>query len=171
MRMTTSKSSRPYMPGYGIQGADEGPGLLPWDWAEERLIASRNYWVSSLLPDGRPHMMPVWGVWHTGSFWFSSSKRSRKTRNLVADPRCTVAIEDALNPVIITGMAALITERESLVTFLAVLNGKYGTDYAIDFLDPLVNATLRVEPHWAFGLREDDFTGSPTRWVFDDRDS
>jgi hypothetical protein len=44
------------MPGYGVRRADQGTGLLPW--AEQRLIASRNYWVVSAWPDGRPHAMP-----------------------------------------------------------------------------------------------------------------
>jgi hypothetical protein len=35
------RASRPYMPGYGIQGPDEGSGLLPWSWAEQRLTESR----------------------------------------------------------------------------------------------------------------------------------
>ena len=46
------------MPGYGIVGPDEGRGLLPWSWAEERLIASHDYWVATVWPDGRPHVMP-----------------------------------------------------------------------------------------------------------------
>jgi hypothetical protein len=29
------------------------------------------------------------------------------------------------------------------------------------------NATIRIRPRWAFGIAHDDFTGSPTRWVFD----
>src|SRR5690606_27626478 len=29
-------AERPYMPGYGIVGPDEGSGLLPWSWAVER---------------------------------------------------------------------------------------------------------------------------------------
>src|ERR687885_452744 len=80
-------ASRPYMPGYGIVGPTEGSGLLPWSWAEQRLVASRNYWLASGRPDGRPHVMPVWGVWHQRSLWFSSSRGSRKARNLAADPR------------------------------------------------------------------------------------
>ena len=86
------------MPDYGIQGPDEGSGLLPWSWAEERLTTSRNYWVTSLWPDGRPHSMPVWGIWDGEALWFSSGRRSRKARNLAADPRCVVTTEDANEP-------------------------------------------------------------------------
>lgn len=153
------------MPGYGLLGPDEGTGLLPWQWAEERLTSSRNYWVVSLWPDGRPHAMPVWGLWHEGAFWFSSSKGSRKARNLAADPRCVVTTEDAADPVVIEGSAELVSEPDALATMLALENAKYDTNYTIDLLDPDVNAVYRVRPRWAFGLRHDDFTGSPTRWI------
>ena len=153
------------MPGYGLLGPDEGTGLLPWQWAEERLTSSRNYWVVSHWPDGRPHAMPVWGLWHEGAFWFSSSKGSRKARNLAADPRCVVTTEDAADPVIIEGSAELVTEPEALATMLALENAKYDTNYSIDLLDPDVNSVYRVRPRWAFSLRHDDFTGSPTRWT------
>ncbi len=153
------------MPGYGLLGRDEGTGLLPWQWAEERLVSSRNYWVVSLWPDGRPHAMPVWGLWHERAFWFSSSKGSRKARNLAADPRCVVTTEDAADPVIMEGSAELVTEPVALATMLALENAKYDTNYTIDLLDPDVNSVYRVRPRWAFGLRHDDFTGSPTRWT------
>ena len=163
--MMEARASRPYMPGYGLLGPDEGTGLLPWPWAEQRLTSSRNYWVVSVWPDGRPHAMPVWGLWHEGAFWFSSSKGSRKARNLAAEPRCVVTTEDASDPVVIEGFAELVTDPDSLATMLALENAKYDTNYTIELLDPDVNAVYRVRPRWAFGLRQDDFTGSPTRWV------
>ena len=154
------------MPGYGVVGPEAGGGLLSWRWAEDRLAASRNYWLATVWPDGRPHAMPVWGLWHERCFWFSSSVGSRKARNLRHDPRCVVATEDARDPVVMEGRAELVTELGELETVLELENGKYGTSYGIEMLDPAVNATFRVRPVWAFGLRQDDFTGSPTRWTF-----
>ena len=165
--MDTPRASRPYMPGYGTLGPDQGSGLLPWSWAEQRLLASRNYWVASRWPEGRPHAMPVWGVWHDGAFWFSSSRGSRKVRNLAADPRCVVTTENAVEPVVIDGIAEVVTDPGSLARMLVLENAKYHTNYGIELLDPAVNATIQVRPRWAFGLAEGDFTGSPTRWVFE----
>jgi PPOX class probable F420-dependent enzyme len=158
------------MPGYGLLGPTEGTGLLPWRWAHARLAGSRNYWVVTLWPDGRPHAMPVWGVWDENLLWFSSSRSSRKARNVAADPRCVVTTEDALNPVVVEGAAEVTRDGEQIARFLALVNAKYATDYAIDFLDPAVNATVRVRPSWAFGLADGDFTGSPTRWTFEEAD-
>jgi hypothetical protein len=164
--MDPPRASRPYMPGYGIVGPAEGSGLLPWSWAEQRLVASRNYWVATSWPDGRPHAMPVWGLWDNGAFWFSSSRRSRKARNLAIDPRCVVTTENAAEPVVVEWLAEVVSAPETLTRMLALENAKYQTDYSIELLDPAVNATIRVRPRWAFGLAEGDFTGSPTRWIF-----
>lgn len=164
--MIEPQPSRPYMPGYGIAGADEGTGLLPWSWAEERLVSSPNYWVTTVRPDGRPHVMPVWGVWHDDSLWFSSGGRSRKIRSLRANPRCAAATQDPEEPVVVEGVAEIVTEHAGLADFIARTNAKYDTDYGVDFLDPAVNATVRVRARWAFALTEEDFAGSPTRWTF-----
>lgn len=48
-----------------------------------------------------------------------------------------------------------------------VLNASYGTDIALDCLDPARNATVRVTPHRAFALDEAELTSTPTRWTFD----
>jgi len=156
------------MPGYGIVGRDEGSGLLPWSWAAERLSAARNYWVASVWPDGRPHVMPVWGMWDDAVLWFSSSAKSRKTRNLVCDPRCVVTTEDAGDPVVIEGTARVFTQPTVLQRVIDLMNAKYSTDYGLGFLDPELNATIGVRPARVFGLRGADFTGSPTRWVFEE---
>lgn len=165
-RVDQPDASRPHMPGYGTLGPTEGTGLLAWSWAEERLAASHDYWVATVRPDGRPHVMPVWGVWLDGAVWFSSGGRSRKARNLAADPRCTVTTDRAQEPVVLEGTAERVADLGRIGAFLDATNAKYSTDYGLDFLDPAVNATFRLSPAWAFGLVEADFAGSPTRWVF-----
>lgn len=164
--MNTPRSARPYMPGYGTLGPDQGGGLLPWSWAEQQLSASRNFWLATRWPDGRPHVMPVWAIWHESTLLFSSSKGSRKARDLALDPRCVLTTEDANNPVVVEGVAELLTERADLEEFLSVMNAKYSTNYDFEMVDPAVNCCFRMRPTWAFGLRADNFTGSPTRWSF-----
>src|ERR1700674_5664184 len=78
--------SRPYMPGYGLLDADQGTGLLPWSWAVERLTRSHDYWVATVRPGGRPHVMPVWGVWIDDALWFSSSRARARPATLPPTP-------------------------------------------------------------------------------------
>ncbi len=136
--------------------------MLPWAWAEQRLTAARNYWVTSLWPDGRPHSMPVWGAWDGDVLWFSSSPRSRKARNLGADPRC-VTTDDAETPVVLEGSAEIVHEHDAIARVAGLLDAKYG-GITVEFLTE--NATIRVRPHWAFAIDHDDPTGSATRWAF-----
>ena len=113
------------MPGYGIAAADQGNGLLPWSWAAERLTRAQNYWVSSIRPNsGSPHAMPVWGMWDDSELWFTSGVQSRKARNLMADPRCVVTTEDAVNPVIIEGAARVVTDPVSLRRVIDLMAGE-----------------------------------------------
>jgi PPOX class probable F420-dependent enzyme len=154
------------MPGYGVVGPDEGSGLLPWAWAKGQLAASHDYWLVTVWPDGRPHAMPVWGVWDDDSLLFSSAGRSRKVKNLLADPRCVVTTEDPTNPVVVEGVAETVTDPPTLARTIEAINTKYSSTLTVDFLDPAVNATVRVRPRWAFGLLHDDFAGSPTCWRF-----
>ena len=154
------------MPGYSIQGPSEGGGLLPWSWAEEQLQRSRNFWLATRWPDGRPHVMPVWAIWHGDRLLFSSSNASRKARNLADAPRCVLTTEDPQNAVVVEGVAELITAREELEAFLAAENAKYATTYGFEMVDPAANSCFRMKPAWAFGVQAENFTGSPTRWSF-----
>lgn len=153
------------MPGYGTLPADEGRGLLPWSWAEERLARSHDYWLATVTPDGAPHLMPVWAVWRDGMLWFSSSNGSRKKRNLDADPRCTMSTGDPGEPVVVRGRARRITDRDALAAMLASENAKYAAAYGADLVDPASNSVFALRPEWVFALDASDFAGSPTRFV------
>lgn len=163
---TEPAADRPFMPGYGILAADAGSGLIPWVEAQRRLTVSHDYWCATVRPDGRPHVMPVWGVWLEEQVWFSSSRRSRKARDLEADPRCTLTTDDALNPVVVDGVAVRVTDPGAIAAFLDAMNGKYDADLTIEFLDPEVNASYAVHPSTMIALTHGDFPGSPTRWRF-----
>src|SRR3954463_15499035 len=142
------------MPGYGILPADEGSGLLPWSAAERRLTGSHDYWCATVCPDGRPHVMPVWGVWDGGRLWFSSGLRSRKARNLAADPRCTLTTDDARRPVVLDGVAERVVDGGAIATCVAAINAKYAAAVTVEFQDPGVNGTFAVAPRRVIALSD-----------------
>ena len=156
------------MPGYGILGADEGSGLLPWSWARDRLSVAHDYWLATVWPDGRPHVTPVWGVWSDDGLWWSCSPGARKTRNLELNPAAVATTDDPRSPVVVEGVARRVTDAAAVAEFARRVNVKYEVRYPEAFF--LENACFRLRPAWAFALRSDDFEGSPTRWVFDEGD-
>ena len=117
------------MPEYELLGADEGRGLLPWSWARERLESARNYWLATTRPDGRPHAMAVWAVWHEESLWFSTARGSRKATNLAGNPRCVVCTERADEAVIVEGVAGLARDPARLVAVAEIYLAKYEMPY------------------------------------------
>ncbi len=164
--MQEPKAERPHMPAYGILPATQGTGLMAWSWAVDRLTRSHDYWLATVWPDGRPHVMPVWGVWAEDALWFSSAKDSRKVRNLGSNPKAVMTTDNPLEPVVVEGVVQLVAEHQKIAQFAEWVDSKYQTNYGVAFFDSAANGCFRLSPSWVFALREDDFTGSPTRWSF-----
>jgi pyridoxine/pyridoxamine 5'-phosphate oxidase len=158
-RKTTPTASRPYMPGYGMPKGKEG--LLPWSWAEQRLKRSHNYWIATTRPDGRPHLMVIWGLWIDGFFYFSSGAESRKAKNLANNPHCVIGTEMALEAVIVEGEVELLPQ-ESKAAIFKPYEKKYRFDMSAFTSEPV----FVVKPRMAFGLPEKKYQSSVTRWEF-----
>jgi PPOX class probable F420-dependent enzyme len=160
--MPEPRASRPDLPGYGISQSREG--LLPWTWAQERLAASRNYWVATSRPDGRPHAAPVWGVWLDDRFLFSTGARSVKARNLAANPSVVITTERADEAVFLEGAAGTLSDAAIRNRFATAYKEKYDWDMSGDNGPVYV-----VTPKTVFGFIEaaSQFGSTATRWTFE----
>src|SRR6478609_8109105 len=104
----------------------EAEGLPPVDWAAivEKLDGgsapapdapnSRTTWLSTVNEDGRPHVTAVGALWVDGTFWFQTGAGTRKSRNLAADPRCSMAISIRDADVVFEGDATKVTDPASI---------------------------------------------------------
>ena len=165
--MPEPKSSRPHWPDAVQDPSKDLSGLKPWPWALERLEKSHNYWISSTRPDGRPHLMLVWGIWWQDAFWFSTGPRTRKAKNIAADPRVVIGTEKADEAVILEGTVEEIKDRAVWKQLVEVYNRKYGGDVG-PLLESSGGCVFRVAPQLAFGQDEhaENFMDSLTRWRF-----
>jgi PPOX class probable F420-dependent enzyme len=59
------------------------------------LRTERVVWLSTVCPDGRPHLVPIWFWWDGMSLLIASKPNARKIANLRAHPECMLAIGDA----------------------------------------------------------------------------
>ena len=99
--MSGRTRDRPQMPrGYGVEQAE---AYVEWDQVESKLVESRNYWLATTRPDGGPHVIPRWGVWLDGLFWYDGSPETLHVRNLAEDPRCVLHLEDGMDVTIVEG--------------------------------------------------------------------
>lgn len=72
---------------------------------EARLARERNVWLCTLRPDGSAHVTPVWFLYDAATWWISSAQRSVKVRNVLADARVSLALQDGDAPVVAEGVA------------------------------------------------------------------
>ena len=157
------------MADYGVP--DEPEGLLDWQWAEERLENSRNFWISTVSRGGRVHSMPVWGVWlaDTERFWFSCAPSARKARNLAENPSIVVAPTDTVEVVSLEGVARPATD-DALDSAVGTYISKYGEEMGEEpaAIEEFMrsNPGYEVVPERAFGMieRAEDFARCATRW-------
>lgn len=158
---TRVRATRPHMPGYGLPSSETE--LRPWSWGERILRASHNYWVATADAGGRPHVMPVWAVWHDGALWFSTGAGSRKARNLKARSECSVGAERGASAVIVEGLAEELAVAGTPAEVARLYAEKYGEGY------PDESPLFRVTPRVAFGFSEaaEEFAQTATRWLFE----
>ena len=141
-------------PGYGISADEEG--MLDWSWAEERLVASRNYWIATSGAGGAPASAPVWGVWAGGALWFGTNPSSRKGLNLARDPRAVAHLESGDEVVILHGVVERVALEEAVAD---AYEAKY--EYR-----PPGPEFLRLRPRLAVAWLEADYPKTATRFDF-----
>jgi uncharacterized pyridoxamine 5'-phosphate oxidase family protein len=148
------------MPGYGIDEEDR-KGLLPWRWAERLLSKTQNYLLATVRNDGRPHVMPIWGVWMGDRFYFSTGKKSVKARNLAKNSNCVLCAGNADEAVILEGKVTKISDKALLKKIAAVYFKKYKFD-----VSTMNEPFFSIRPQVVFGQIEKTFVKTATRWTF-----
>lgn len=165
--MPAPKVMRPDFPA----GYVEAPKTrLRWDAVVDRLVAARNYWLCTVRPDGRPHAVPVWGVWMEAApdgpaFYFDGSPQTRHARNLAHNPHVAVHLESGDQVVIVEGVARAMAKPASALA--AAPARDYGRKYESYIPSPDqwdAGGLYRVTPLSA--LAWTNFTDDPTKFVF-----
>ncbi|HEX8683096.1 MAG TPA: pyridoxamine 5'-phosphate oxidase family protein [Ardenticatenaceae bacterium] len=160
-----AEQSRPDMPeAYGVERT--GTGMISWSWASEQMAKSRNYWIATTRPDGRPHAMPVWGVWIDETLYFGTDRKSRKARNIAANPYIVAHVESGDDVVILEGVVVEVTEM-AVLTRIAEASAEKYPPYKPDPDPGPGNVMYGLRPRRALAWLESDFPRTATRWYFD----
>lgn len=157
----TLKTGKPFMPGYDMM-FKKGRRTPSWNWIATRFAKSHNYWIATTRPDGRPHVMPIWGVWLNNIFYFSTGPRSRKGRNLAHNPNCVICTEGAAEAIIMEGTAKRLPGSQ-IPGAIKAYEKKY--KWKINDKD---GPFYKVKPRVVFGFVESG-AFDPVRWIFDEK--
>jgi PPOX class probable F420-dependent enzyme len=156
--------SRPRVPaGYGIPTQIDPSDEISWARTQQQLVAARNYWLATVSPAGRPHAMPVWGLWLDRSLLFSTDRDSRKGRNLAANPQIVVHLESGDDVVTLEGTVEEVNDRALLDRFVDAYDAKY--QIRPDTSDTS-SGIYRLRPRVVLTWLERDYPNTAARWQF-----
>jgi general stress protein 26 len=155
---------------YGARGG-EADELLPWSWAEERLVAAKNYWLSTVSAEGKPHARPVDGVWVDGALCFGGSPETRWVRHLQANPALSVHLPSDEEAIILEGDVEYIEDAaHPLAAPLATANrAKYPQYYEEGGETPPLVPFWCLRPRVVYAWTLTGFPNRATRWTFEGR--
>ncbi|WP_116950045.1 pyridoxamine 5'-phosphate oxidase family protein [Jiangella endophytica] len=146
--------------------------LLAWPVAAEGFAAAPKYWLATGRASGRPHVMPVLGVWLGDAFAVSTRPGSVKGRNLLRGGGCVVTAATDAGDLVLEGAARHVTDpaRQAAVAaaFVAKYDWRFGLRDGRAYDDSLPGspeyAFFEIAPAKGFGYGSDGLTA--TRWRF-----
>jgi hypothetical protein len=162
-----------------------GYPALPWSRPHAQLVAGPRQFevpggefftvLGTVRPDGRPHAAGIGSRWFDGAIYFTSGAGTRKSRNLAANPACTVSIKLADLDLVLEGEAARVSDSpilERLATLYreggwpATVEGDaFTAPYSAPSAGPPPWHLYRVTLHTAIGVATAEPYGA-TRWRF-----
>jgi Pyridoxamine 5'-phosphate oxidase len=111
----------------------EADAPVDWSTVTDALTNAELYWLTTVRPDGRPHVTPLVGIWVDDGFVFCTGPDEQKARNL---EHCTsVAITTGANAwkdgldVVVEGSAERITGTAELTPFADAYREKYSGEW------------------------------------------
>ncbi|MET9370498.1 pyridoxamine 5'-phosphate oxidase family protein [Streptomyces griseoflavus] len=155
--------------------SDPEAGPPPWSEVERLISEAELFWISTVRPDGRPHVTPLPAVWSAGALHFCTGPQERKARNLAENPH--VVLTTGTNTwnrgydVVVEGEAARIADEARLRELAAAWEAKYGGFWHFEVRDghfhhgPGHAVVFSVAPRTVFGFGKGE-PFSQTRWRF-----
>lgn len=106
---------------------------IEWSRGRHELVCAEIYWMSTVRPDGRPHVTPLLGVWWDGAMYFCTGPAERKAKNLENISHCILTtgsntLDDGID-VVVEGDALQVTHAAELASVADAYASKYGARF------------------------------------------
>jgi nitroimidazol reductase NimA-like FMN-containing flavoprotein (pyridoxamine 5'-phosphate oxidase superfamily) len=148
-----------------------------WERARAALRDAQVYWLSTVRPDGRPHVTPLLAAWMDGALYFSTGPHERKAKNLAYNRQCVLTTGantlDGLD-IVVEGEAAAVNDEPELRRLADTFESKYGRHFTApegtwfglgEAIRSAGTPVYRVAPTTIFGFGKGEHF-SQTRWRF-----
>lgn len=133
--------------------------------------AASHYWIATVRPDGRPHVMGVGLVWDAGTFYLVSGPKTQKSKNLAHDPRCTVSVAAPGIDIVAEGTATIIRDDAELERIAELFSdwgpqardGAFWHEFSAPSAGPPPWDVYEITPTTVYAVANDEPHGA-TRW-------
>ena len=122
-------------PRYG----DEGATATPWSEARKRLEDAELFWVTTVRPDGRPHITPLLALWLDGALYFCTGPEEQKAKNISGNRHCILmtgcnALHEGTD-LVVEGDAVKVSDDAELQRIADAYVAKYGSEWRFEVSD------------------------------------
>jgi hypothetical protein len=126
---------------------------LPWTAVQEELTTARVYWLATVRPNGRPHVVPLDGVWVDDRWYYGGAPETLHRRNVDAHPDVAMHIGDGMSAFIVEGAVEITTRSSAEAKKLAAIaNKKYGYGVEASRYEQVPTLVPRLVLAWTDGL-------------------
>jgi hypothetical protein len=109
------------------EGYGKATTLLKWETVRDDLSSAERYWIATTREDGRPHVIPVDGIWLDDLWYYGGSAEAVHQRTVAANPNVVMHLEDAMKVVIVEGEVRSTNPSKPVAKRLAAASKtKYG---------------------------------------------
>jgi hypothetical protein len=154
------------------QFSSEGATATPWSQGQAHLEKAEIYWLTTVRPDGRPHVTPLIAVWLYAAMYFCTGQTERKARNLESNPNCVITtgcnVLRGLD-LVLEGEAVQVSDEGKLQRVADLYASKYDWQYTVRdgafYGEGGKALVFEVAPSTVFGFGKGE-PFSQTRWRF-----
>ena len=101
--------------------------ILSWPEVRAKLEEASNYWLATVRADGRPHVVPIDGLWMDDACWFGGSPEAVWQENMRTERRVVLHLPDPVAAVILEGTCEIVVPDAAGVDRLEQASkNKYG---------------------------------------------
>jgi Pyridoxamine 5'-phosphate oxidase len=157
-----------------------GSPPVPWSRPHDLLAAgalgsARACFLGTVRPDGRPHAAGIGAAWYDGDAYFQCGPKTRKARNVAANPACTISASVEGIDLVFEGEAQRVTDTPTLEAIAAIYRDSgwpvevegdaFTAPYSAPSGGPPPWHLFRLTAHTVFGVATAEPYGA-TRWLF-----